>query len=748
VGDPGGDGARENLLKLLGARVRAEVPIGALASKEEIAYAAPDYPRSFPFFAQARGEALDVRRDVLPESLGFERHGSMLTRLVSARGGLVVLAASAALLCATVPARAWYFPEHVVLSSDGQDAVPAEVRAVLGAAVADARKEGLTLCPRTDLRLVEALRDQPLETPVIRTPKSVACVPYTALSGLAADHASNIAELRAVLTTGAGLALVSAVAYEWRRFLDSARRSPSTLDRMSFVHQLDVALYFLDPKYVPRARATHVHFRDLGRSFETVLRDLAMDGRIDEVVARFSFHHLRSLVLARAGRRTDALLEHAFAVHFLQDAFASGHLVITPASWSEGRGAVRSRHDAFNADGLAVKRWMSNEPCSTSGAMEFAGLPSCWTTSGDGYLSLNADASDRQHAAAALARTEISFAMALDPDRLLAYAERLGDLELVSFAAKLNPSPWWTVNPAQRRDLPAGPKHAMRIVRAAAAAAKRLAELALPEAAAVDSQRLAGAVDRSVVSGMLDTPPLVVGDDDPPPETSAGHAVGLALLRPTLAQLPTAQGDTTAMHPDGHLDHGWAIQLFANAGATLLVPPRSPVEFMAPTVSLSGGFSYRSGTLLPGRRARAIAELNLGIAQTLHVDSAGSTGGSAALTLFDQELRWPVFWEALTQYNLPLDLASFHHAGRVLFLSGARSREVIGTGAVNFFGVELEAVAIALSDGYGSHPLYELSPELRFYVGLANPSATQPSFPAAIGPTFSIAVLGGYASQL
>lgn len=679
------------------------------------------------------------------------------------RGRVVAIAfvvAMVAVLLPASPAHAWYFPEHVVLSSDGQRAVAPEIRAVLGAAVADARKEGLKLCERTDLRLDDILLDVPLQTPMIRTPQSVACVPYTTLSALAADHASDVGELRALLTTRTGITLVSAVAYEWRRFLEHARRGERSLDRMSFVHELDVALYFLDPGYVTRARATRVHFRDVGRSFETVLQDLATDGRIDDVLARFAFHHVRSLVLARSGRRADALLDHAFAAHFLQDAFASGHMVMSPASWSAGRDSVRWRHDAFNADGLPVRRAMSHEPCSTldDGALELAGLTPCWTTSGDGYLSVNADATDRLHAAAALSRAEIAFAMALDPERVLAYAASLGDLELVGFAGKLDPSPWWTVEPAQRRKLPAGPKHAMRIVRNAAAAAARLSELALPVAAGVDTERENAAIDPGVVAGVLDAPPVFADADEArhepttgaPPEAteSAAHAAGLTLLRPTLAQLPTAQADTTLMRPEGHLDHGWAIQIFAAAGTTLLVPPRSPVDVVAPAISLSGGFSYRWGTLLPGRRARAIAEVNLGVSQALHVDGNGSTGGSVALTLLDQELRWPVIWEALTQYNLPLDLASFHNAGRVLFFNGARSHEVIRSGSVGFLGVEIEAMAIALSNGHGSHPLYALSPELRFYVGLANPSATQPSFPAAIGPTFGISLIGGYASQL
>jgi len=563
-----------------------------------------------------------------------------------------------------------------------------------------------------------------------------------------------------VLTTGKGIELVSAVAFEWQRFRESARRGQTSLDRMSFVHELDVALYFLDPGYVTRARATRAHFRDAGRSFDAVLKDLGAEGRIDEVVARFVFHHMRSLVLARTSKRSEALLEHAFAVHFLQDAFASGHLVMSDAAWAQGRDSVRWRHDAFNADGLPVTRAMSHEPCSTlaTGTLEVAGLTPCWTTSGDGYLSLNADASDRLHAAAALSRAELALAMALDPARVLAYATSLGDLELVGFATKLDPIPWWTVDARLRRLLPAGPKHAMRIVRSAAAAAARLGELPLPAAANVDTARESGAVDPAVIAGVLDAPHIFTGPEEdacdpttgaaPDSPMSAGYSAGLSLLRPTLAQLPAAQADTSAMRPEGHLDHGWAIQIFGATGATMVVAPRSPVDFVGPGVSVSAGFSYRWGTLLPGRRARAIAELNLGVSQTLHVDSSGSTGGSAALTLLDQELRWPVIWEALTQYNLPLDLAAMHNAGRVLFFNGARSHQVVRSGSVAFLGVEVEAVAIALSNGYGSHPLFALSPELRFYVGLANPSATQPSFPAAIGPTFGITLIGGYASLL
>jgi hypothetical protein len=670
-------------------------------------------------------------------------------RRAVALAGLTLLFWSA--LLAPRTASAWYFPEHVVLTGDGHAALAPELRAIIASAVADARREGLGLCERTELTLEDVLLDVPLTTRMIKTPASVACVPYASLPGLAGDHASDVAELRAVLTTTKGVELVSTVAYEWRRFREDVQRGPSMLDRMSFVHDLDVALYFLDSEYAERARSTQVHFRDLDRGFDVVLRDLARDGRIDDVLSRFVYHHMRSLLLAASSRRGEALLEHAFAVHFLEDAFASGHLVMSRASWAAGRDAVRLRHDAFNAAGLPVTRAMSREPCSSlaTGTVERAGLPPCWTTTGDGHLGLTADSSDRLHVAAALSRAELAFAVALDPDRVLAYAKTLGDLQLLALGMQLDPMPWWTVEAAKRRSVAASPAHAMRLVQSAAAAVARLGKLTVPRPAGVAVLRLVGALDPTIIEGVLD-PRFGAGGDqseDPTPNDGA-DAGGVYLLRPTLAQLPIAERDTGPVHPAGRLDHGWAVQLFAASSGMVLIPRDSPVDIFAPSVSASVGFSYRFGTLLPGRRARAIAELNLGVSTALHMNSRGEAGGNAIVTLLDQELRWPIVWEALTTYKLPLDLAAIHRAGRVLVFNGIRAHEVARGSSITFLGAELEAIAIALGDGRGTHPLYAVSPDLRFYVGLANPRAVQPSYENTLGVTLGITLTGGYATFL
>jgi hypothetical protein len=662
---------------------------------------------------------------------------------------LSCLACVAALLAST-NANAWYFPEHVVLLTDGHAALAPELRAIIADAVAAARREGLNLCERTDLSLDEVLRNTPLHTRMIRTPASVPCVPYVALPGLAGDHASDVDELRAVLSGRLGIELVSTVAYEWRRFRENTLRGQTSLDRMSYVHDLDVALYFIDSGYVTRARATRVHFRDVGRPFDDVLRDLASQGRIDDQLGRIVFHHMRSLILAANGRRVEALLEHAFAIHFLEDAFASGHLAMSDASWALGRDAVRLRHDAFNAEGLTVKRAMSREPCSSlaAGTVELAGLPPCWTTPGDGYLGLTPDTSDRLHVAAAVSRAELAFAIALDPERVQAYAAGLGDLALLALGTQVDPTPWWTVDAAQRRDLEAGPKHAMRLVRSATASVAKLRDLPVPPAAGVDVSRIGGAVAPSIIASVLATPKIgaVGAADDAAAGDDADPAV--SLLRPILAQLPAAQSDTDAQHPVGHLDHGWAVQAFIATGSTVLVPPSAPVDFFAPGIGASVGFSYRWGSLLPGRRARSIAEFNIGISDSLHIDTKGRAGGRGHVTMLDQELRWPVVWEALTTYTLPLDLARMHRAGRILAFNGVRAHEILREGSLAFQGIELEALAIAISEGHGSHPLYALSPDLRFYVGVANPSAAQPSFPSTLGVTVGITLTGGYVTFL
>jgi hypothetical protein len=654
-------------------------------------------------------------------------------------------------------AQAWYFPEHVVIAHDGLMELPGEIRDVVRDAASRARSDGVPLCARVDMPLEDIAEDRPLVTRMVRSEVRVDCVPYSALPALAGDHASSAAELRTVLTTQKGVEITSAVVYEWRRFKEALERLPApSLERMSFVHDLDVAFYFIDPGYDVRAQATRAHFVDAGRSLDDVMRSAAR-GDVESALAQFLVHHLRSLELAARGDTTEAILEHAFAIHFLQDAFAAGHLVMTAATWGHGNAHVRQRHDFYNARGLPVGRALSRAPCTELGesVLDLAGLTPCWMTSGDGFLGLSPDASDRSHAARAVAKAELEFALAIDPDRVLVAVGELGEREQVAIGTLVDPAPWWTVRASERRDLRANPSSAMRLLRAAASAVGKLrSSQTLPairvgvSAGTFDAEILAGALDPCRPSSRTDPAFAEQGDIVPCGKEGALAlgTVGTSLLRPLLVDWPASQVDPNTLQGESNRDLGWAAQLIASGDAQVLIPPHAPVEFFAPGISVSAGLSYRWGTYLPGRVNRSIAELNVGISEALQYDSAGRAGGNPHVTFLDQELRWPIVWELLTSYVLPLDLRRGHEAGGVLLLSGARVHELITNPTPVFWGVDIEALAVALSRGRGAYPLYAASPELRLHVGLANPQAVQPSFRPEWGPTIGLEFTGGYAT--
>jgi len=662
-------------------------------------------------------------------------------------------------------ARAWYFPEHVVLAHDGVTGLPREIRDVLQDVVNRARGEALPLCARMDLPLEDFAQKTPIATPMIRWKMGVDCVPYTAIPALAGDHASSADELRRVVTTSKGLEIVSAVAYEWSKFEEALARLPNaSLERMSFVHSLDVDLYFIDPGYEVRAQTTQAHFADAGRGIEEAARIAAATGKADNALAQFLAHHLRSLQLGSRGDVADAVLEHGFAMHFLQDAFAAGHLVMTDDTWRRGNGPTRRRHDFFNAKGLGIGRAMSVEPCPAlaAGSLELSGLAPCWVTSGDGYLGTSPDASDRLHAARAATKAELAFALAVEPDRILAAVEAFGEREQIALGQLVEPDPWWTVPAGERRELGASAARTLRLIRGAIAAVARLRDrppIPQIEVGSTTTAGVSGLFDPSDVADAFDVC-KPVGEVDPslvdaPGATPCGPnrslglgTIGVSLMRPMLAEWPSSQVPPSLLFGESKQDFGWAVQLLASANASILFPPGAPVELFAPAIGVSAGLSYRWGTYLPGRLNRSIGELNVGISEALQYNEYGRSGGNPHVTFLDQELRWPIVWELLTSYKLPLDIARGHEAGAILLLNGVRVHEIVTNPTPVFWGIEVEVAAIALSRGQGAYPLYAASPELRLYLGAANPAALQPADRGKWGPTLGLEFTGGYATFL
>lgn len=667
-------------------------------------------------------------------------------------GGVV-----AALALSAPDAKAWYFPEHAVFAHEGLMQLPPEIREIIRGAVIAANREGLGLCEAIDVPFEKVAAKKTLTTKMIRVSSSVDCVPYAAAGALAGDHASSARELRSVLATKKGIEIVSAAAFEWQRFQESLERLPNTtLERMSFVHALDVAFYFVDPGYERRAQKTRAHFADSSRQLEAVVR-AAEGGDVDNALGQFLTHHVRSLQLAARGTLGEALLEHAFALHFIEDAFAAGHLIGT--SWSVANASQRRRHDFYDARGLAVARAMNVEPCDTLGvgALEMSGLLPCWVTSGDGYLSATKDASDRLHVSRAVAKAQLQFALAVDAARADAFIDTTGEGQALAVAQLAEPTPWWTVRSGERQHLRASAARARRLIHGAAAAIAALRR-ASPTPEVVVGETLPRSLFDPVVFANAFDPCLpreqvaaALTDEEEVaclgPKALALGTPGTSLVRPILAEWPTPQGDVTTLRGESKEDLGFAAQLLASMSLGIGIPFSDPVQFYMPAIGVSAGLAYRWGTYLPGRVNRPLAEVNVGVTAALQYDAFGHSGGNPQVTFLHQELRWPVFYELIWSYRLPYDLERAQQAGQLVFLSGARVHEAV-VGVPKFFGIEIEAAAFALSRGGGTYPLYAASPELRLYLGAADTSVVQPGIGQPWAMTIGVLLTGGYATFL
>jgi hypothetical protein len=364
------------------------------------------------------------------------------------------------------------------------------------------------------------------------------------------------------------------------------------------------------------------------------------------------------------------------------------------------------------------------------------------------------DSSERVHVVRTVKKAQIELALALDPSRVVAYFEGLGEREKIAFAEMIEPAPWWTLPRTAKRARRSGVVQAERVVRGAAQAIARLRDSTStipvveigkkPTGPLLSAEVVATAIDPCMPSSAEH--PSDVEDDG----CGAGRAlalgtVGASLLRPILVELPAARDDVASLEGQSPTDHGLAFHLVASASAGALFPPRAPVDLYAPGLGVAMGIGYRFGTYLPGRRNRSAVELNAGVSTALHYDSHGRAGGNPQVTLLSQELRWPILWELVASYMPPLDLRKVHDSGSIILFGGARVHEVI-TPVPRLWGLDAEIFALALSKGRGAYPLYSVSPEIRLHAGFADPSVVQPSLRGAWGPTISISLVGGYAT--
>jgi hypothetical protein len=254
------------------------------------------------------------------------------------------------------PSQAWVFPEHVELTRRALSGVESQggagVRAVLGSV-----RAGLGLCLQED---------------------APGCAPLATLVALAGDHSCTPQQLGQLLLEASSdrshwVHDVLAVGLQTRQQLAAAGRDAAA--REDVRRQMHVDLQGADGDYLARALVDYSHFQltsgsgsraDLSAYLSLALAPAAGAN----ATAAYVNYHVVAVRLAAAARTSaearerDALLvraflAEAFALHFLEDSFSSGHFV---GHW--GDAATRlGTHDFYSRVGVDAARWAApSEP--------------------------------------------------------------------------------------------------------------------------------------------------------------------------------------------------------------------------------------------------------------------------------------------------------------------------------------------------------------------------------------------------
>jgi hypothetical protein len=281
-------------------------------------------------------------------------------------------------IAASGPASAWVYPEHRDIAVLGVTTLDAERRAAFDRLWQEARAgEEQRLC-RHGADAEQSLAPD--------------CIDWAAFAAIAGDHSCSaqgmletvlgtpwiltVADVGAQLKVDLSQIAVSATPEQARAtnnlITDNRRRIEAEAVRAKRLNALRVSdsrLQRADPQYATRAGSNNAHFLTPRPSTETSADDyidltLKKDSEIS-AMGVYAWYHLSALQKAtrlaneqlpteeRRALARAMLADEAFALHFLQDIFAAGHVAGTWGDASQRKGT----HDYYNEAGLEVFLW-------------------------------------------------------------------------------------------------------------------------------------------------------------------------------------------------------------------------------------------------------------------------------------------------------------------------------------------------------------------------------------------------------
>jgi len=208
------------------------------------------------------------------------------------------------------------------------------------------------------------LTDSPADTAQGEKPERIDFAAWTAIAG---DHSCSPANMLHNVLETTWILEVADVTARLKNNLEKAKGVP--YKRVNVLRDSDLQLQAADPEYATRAGSNNVHFllaRPAGLTNATGygLSTLKTGSELN-AAGTYTYFHVNALRKAslladknlapevRSAISLASLADEAFALHFLEDCFAAGHVAGTWGNASMRKGT----HDYYNEHGLEVRTW-------------------------------------------------------------------------------------------------------------------------------------------------------------------------------------------------------------------------------------------------------------------------------------------------------------------------------------------------------------------------------------------------------
>jgi hypothetical protein len=189
---------------------------------------------------------------------------------------------------------------------------------------------------------------------------------YAAWPAIAGDHSSSSENMLFVILETKWVLKVANIGAILEEGLKKARNRSERINKLT---DSDILLMRADPEYVSRADANTGHFMlaltSVDNSAEAYFNSCFKAGSEMNLVGTYEWFHASALLKAhrlskeiltkeqRSALTISALADEAFALHFLEDGFSSGHVAGVWGDASQRKGT----HDYYNEKGLDITTW-------------------------------------------------------------------------------------------------------------------------------------------------------------------------------------------------------------------------------------------------------------------------------------------------------------------------------------------------------------------------------------------------------